>query len=272
MVRSKNAISLGVSAIIIIVLILVVGFGVYLNATFNASSTTYVIPITTRVSGTLQITSSTSSGSYVTTSNYQESLNSTSGLRLDLFVAYSNGSLGSMAIRVDEYNTLESVNNVSTAIHWKYSSDSMNPFNDCGANGPIGFAILQGYYDLSNYTSGKALLLYNTTYSVTCTSTFYPVRYYLFNPQSDVATAYSAYGVDSPLETNASVSLSFMAKGYWTGGQYLGTQASFHYLASGTYTVVGADEWGKVVIEHFIASGSGFTSTTTSKSLSQSTG
>ena len=40
MAKANKAISLGVSAIIAIVIILIVGFGVYLNATFNITSTT----------------------------------------------------------------------------------------------------------------------------------------------------------------------------------------------------------------------------------------
>ena len=139
-----------------------------------------------------------------------ETLNSTSGLRLDLFLALSDGSV---VINVDEYNTLDTSNNVSAANHWRYFPNALSPYNDCGASGPLGFAVFQGYYDSSNYTSGTALALYNTTYAMSCTATLYPTTSYVFNPQSDVATAYNAVGPVSPFETNASVSLSFTTYG-----------------------------------------------------------
>jgi hypothetical protein len=43
MAKAKSGVSLGVSALIVIVLILIVGFGLFLNATFNTTSTTTII-------------------------------------------------------------------------------------------------------------------------------------------------------------------------------------------------------------------------------------
>ena len=62
MAKANGAISLGISALIVIVLIIVVGFGVYLNATFNTTNTTYILTqccITTSV-GNSSTTSSSS--------------------------------------------------------------------------------------------------------------------------------------------------------------------------------------------------------------------
>jgi len=73
-------------------------------------------------------------------------------------------------------------------------------------------------------------------------------------------------GLVSPYDTNVSVSLSFTTEGYWTGGQYSGTPASFQEFPSGTYTVLAADEWGKVVLSYFTVAGTGTTFTTTSTS------
>ena len=72
---------------------------------------------------------------------------------------------------------------------------------------------------------------------VTCSSAIPFSHSYLFNPGGDIATAYNAMGLVSPFDTNASVSLSFTTEGYWTGGQYSGTPASFQVFPSGTYTV-----------------------------------
>lgn len=55
MTRAKSAISLGVSALIVIALIIVVGFGAYLNATLNTTNTSNVTtlsPVTTSISQT----------------------------------------------------------------------------------------------------------------------------------------------------------------------------------------------------------------------------
>ena len=202
----------------------------------------------------------------------QETLNSTSGLRLDLLVAPSNASKGEMLIRVDEYNTLDTSNNATAPNEWRYSQDLLNPYNDCGTSGPLGFAVFQGYYDMTNFTSGNALLLWNTTYVETCSSTIYPVTNYLFNPGGDIATAYNAMGLVYPFDTNASVSLSLTTEGYWTGGQYSGTPASFLVFPSGTYTIIAADEWGKVVLSYFTVAGTGTTLTTSTSSVENSTG
>jgi hypothetical protein len=251
--KANKAVSLGISALIVFVLILVVGFGVFLNSTFNTTQTSSITPATTTISSS-NSSSTATSATTISYSESQQNLNSTSGLRLDLLVAPSIGTAGTFVISVDEFNTLNTPNNASTTYQWKYSADSLSPYNDCGASGPLGFAIFQGYYDLSNYTNGRALPLYNTTYAVTCTSTILPATHYVFNPQSEIATAYNARGPVSPLETNTSVSLSFTTKGYFTGGQYLGTGASFHGFSPGTYTVLAADEWGKVVLVHFTIS------------------
>ena len=66
MAKAKSAISLGISALIVIVLILIVGFGLFLNATFNTSSTTN----TSNTIGTTSISSTTVSVQNVSLSDY----------------------------------------------------------------------------------------------------------------------------------------------------------------------------------------------------------
>lgn len=269
MAKATKAISLGISALIVIVLILVVGFGVFLNSTFNTTQTTSANP------GTIN-TSSNNSSSPATTattafySESQQSLNSTSGLRLDLVVAPSNGSLGSIVININEYNTLDQVNNVTIENNWNYSEQYLNPFDGCGLTEPLGLAIFQGYYDLANYTRASALTLYNTSVAISCTTTVnVPTSYYSIRAQSDQAAV--VYPSTNFVDLNTTLSLSFTTKGYWTGGIGSGSSAAFHVFPSGNYTVLAADEWGKVVLVHFVISGTGST-TASSQPQTTSTG
>jgi len=141
--------------------------------------------------------------------------------------------------------------NITVADLWKYPHDSLDSFYPCGFTSPIGLAILQGYYDANNFTRGKALTLYNTSLGYSCTSHLYPVAYYLFSPSSNSAQGFDSHG--NPLH-NQSMSIDFLASGYWTGGLFSNppSQAQFHPF-DGTYTVVAADEWGAVAISHFSA-------------------
>ncbi len=257
--KAKSAISLGVSAVIVIVLILVVGFGVFLSNDLNSTNT-----ITTAdYSGSSS--SSTESSQTATTTIFlpteqSSSSTSASGLSLDLFIAPSNGSLGEV-IEVNEINTLDSINNVSLADNWLYPQSSLDPYAPCSLTGAVGFAIFQGNYGLNNYTHASALALYNTSDVFSCTTATYQNAYYSFMPQSDQANlVYSQMVIPSATTT---LSLSFIAKGFWTGGSASGQTPTFHAF-QGNYTVLAADEWGKVVLIHFTASSAGISSGTTS--------
>ena len=139
--------------------------------------------------------------------------------------------------------------NITAADLWKYPHDSLNLFNPCVNSSPVGLAILEGYYDLNNFTLGKALTLYNTSIPYLCTS-IGPGAYYLFSPSSNSAQAFDSHGVPNG---NRSMTIDFPALGYWTGG--IGADspgpAQFHPF-KGVYTVVAADEWGAVAISHFV--------------------
>ncbi len=141
--------------------------------------------------------------------------------------------------------------NITVADLWKYPHDSLDSFYPCGFTSPIGLAILQGYYDPNNYTRGMALTLFNTSLPYSCTSVLYPVAYYLFSPSSNSAQGFDSHG--NPLH-NQSMSIDFLASGYWTGGLFSNppSPAQFHPF-EGMYTVVAADEWGAVAISHFSA-------------------
>ena len=170
--------------------------------------------------------------------------NSSDGLSLNLQVL--PGGNGTFTVTAYESNLLGSVNNVTEANQWKYPADLLNPANNCApTNDPVGFAIFQGYYGMSNYTSGKALPLYNTSVEFSCTENIYPNEY-LFQPLSDSISVYN----HGQFETNGTASLSLLTDGYWTGGTGTPTAASFNEFR-GVYTVLAADEWGNILLLHF---------------------
>jgi len=170
--------------------------------------------------------------------------NSSDGLSLNLQVL--PGGNGTFTVTAYESNLLGSVNNVTEANQWKYPADLLNPANNCApTNDPVGFAIFQGYYGMSNYTSGNALPLYNTNVEFHCTENIY-ANEYVFQPMSESISVYN----HGQFETNGTASVSLLIGGYWTGGAGTPTAASFNEFRD-VYTVLAADEWGNVLLLHF---------------------
>lgn len=174
--------------------------------------------------------------------------NSSDGLRLSLEL--QPGGNGTFTVKVDESNIIGSVNNVTGANEWRYPVDLLDPFNNCApGNSPVGFAIFQGYYGMNNYTSGKALPLYNTSTEFSCTENLFPNEF-LFQPVSDNVSVY----VGHQFQYNSTASISLFTSGYWYGGAGTSTAATFKTFYPGTYTVLGADEWGNVLLTTFSVS------------------
>lgn len=247
--KTRNALSLGVASLVIIVIILIVGFGLYLETALNSSTTTSNHTSATPPSSSTNTVffkgNTRTTVTYPPTSTY--STFPASGLRLQLSISPSNYSVRLLVFNAEEYNKLNSVNNVSLAKDWKYSQFKLNPYNPCGLSGPVGFAVFQGYYDQTNYTRAKTLPLYNDTVTFACTTTIGEHgSFYSIEPNSDQATFFSSGSTQYP----TTLSSSFTTKGYWNNG-------SFHNFSPGPYTVLGADEWGKIVIVHIVVSSNG---------------
>jgi len=222
-------------SVIAIVVSVSIGFGIY-----------YVTPS----SSTSTITSTIScSGKSLAFSNNLSS----SGFRLDLFVAPCIGTAGLLEVNADEYNTLNLLNNISVANNWQFPPTSLNTYNPC-VTGAVGVAIFSGYYDLSNFTKALSLPLSNNTKGFNCT-TLPHNGYYMFNPQSSQAVIITSRNyIITPSLTN----LHYEMKGYWSSP----SNPTFTNFPLGNYTVLAADEWGQVVLVHFKVSSSGFSSGT----------
>src|SRR5438552_1092302 len=106
---------------------------------------------------------STSSGiGTISSTQMSASLGSTQdtsqGLKLGLHISVN--AAGALSISINETNLLNRVNNVTTANKWPYPNTGSEP---CGnwAQFPIEYAVLQGHYGTSNYTSASALTVYD---------------------------------------------------------------------------------------------------------------
>jgi hypothetical protein len=167
-----------------------------------------------------------------------------SGLTLGLRI--SANAAGVLSISSNVTNLLNKVNNVTTANHWPYPNPDSLACGDYDQF-PIQFAVFQGYYDASNFSSASDLTLYNTAYLYPCPTVSAPAPYLLFAPLSDNVSRFDS----SPQEGSYSVSTTDTVSGYWTGSQ---STAVFHHFSAGTYTALAEDEWGDAALSHFTVS------------------
>ena len=208
----------------------------------STNTSTSTLTQTTTVTSTTWLTT-TSLLTSVLLGNTALVLNSTDGLGLSLQVEPSLN--GNYTITVRESNLLNSVNNVTEADEWKYTQDSLSPCGPDLSTNPVEFAVVQGHYGQNNYTSSKALPFYNTGVDYLCggTEILGGPPAYAFQPLSDAFSFPS--GSAQPSYGAASVTIT--TSGYWTGGQN-GVAAVSIPFPPGAYTVIGADEWGDVVL------------------------
>ena len=241
--RSRRALgTASVAAVIVVVAIvgvasiLVIGTGVGVS---QASGTS-------RVSSTSMVssTSATSTGASTSTSVASPA----SGLELTLGLNGTSISTGEeITATAADVNTMTTADNVSAAKEWPIGNLAVGP---CGPlNTPVGIAVLRGYYDAANVTSGKALQIYNPgTYA--CPAILAGIDGFLFQPLSDNATVYGSCGSAACFDETVSATVS--VTGYWTGGP-----STFTSFPSGVYTAVAGDEWGGLAILHFTVAAGG---------------
>jgi len=195
-------------------------------------------------------------------------LNSSLGLRLSLDL--STNSTGTVIVAVDERNTVGQLNNVTARHLWPVNNAAANLFlwtqNGCGPPLlPVGYEVLQGNYGRNNFTQGIPLALEAQMNSYCGPQSL--TNYYAFDPLSDrVSNIYN-----NPVNSTGTWS------GFWIGDVGNGPEEVsgspcpglpspssdssykcplvFNQFALGTYTVVAGDEWGQVVILHFVVQG-----------------
>jgi len=185
-------------------------------------------------------------------------INSSSGLRLDLQLSNTTEGIN---VTVGVYNTLNTVNNVTSASDWAIYSNSLNDICD---NQVAAFAVYQGNYEVGNFTAGFPLAIDNVHGASIC-PVLSPSVVYSFNPDSGVTSAPAGAFALGPFSEN--VTLTYDISGYSTCGvgtlSFRPSNASgvwvcpqdnaykFNPFPPGTYTVVALDQWGDVAVSHF---------------------
>jgi hypothetical protein len=206
-------------------------------------------------------TTSTVSQSSTTVQTGASYVNSPQNLQLRLSVNASTtgGSHGNVtvSIRVDEYNTLATANNVSKSTGWGLGGLSLGT---CGTEiYPFGVALYSGTYTVGNVSQAQPLHIYPF---VPCPMLIRLVTGYLFQPTSDLAVVLP--GGQNATATPMSANVTATSE-YGVGGNLSSSPSP---LGPGTYTVAAGDEWGSVVVTRFtIGAPTGSSSTSTAVPL-----
>ncbi len=176
--------------------------------------------------------------------------NSANDLQLQLYLNSSSSASGfAVSVTADDYNTLDTTNNVTAAIDWLVALGYLDgaPCGDDTPGPTIGFAIAEGHYTSSNITATKFLDLVNpgVTYNCPLYLGYGNAAGFLFLPMSDSA---DSYGCDQQQCMSGSASTGVTVTGYWNQG------GAFMSFPRGTYTVLGEDEWGNSALAYFTIS------------------
>jgi hypothetical protein len=250
--------------VVAIVLALSIGIGIY-----------YLQP---QLGGTRTSTSNTttSNPNYPTTA---QTANSTLGLELNLSlnstVIDTSSSSHAISVIISVYNTLPHVNNLSASHEWPIENLSAG---SCNYELPLGIAVFNGYYTTANISSQSASSLFLFP-ALPCPFEPSPASY-AFQPNSYYATI-----VGKPMVTSTSpytnttttretlvqqlMSDNIPLSGYcctqipMNGGFTSGSVP----FAAGNYTLVAGDEWGQIVLLHFVVANS-ITTTSSTNSVS----
>jgi len=133
-------------------------------------------------------------------------------------------------------NGTSSIENVTAQDSWAVSQ-SLLWGSECTPGWPIGVGVMHGYFDQYNYTSGVLLPLKQP--ALYCPSPLGVPRSFLVEADgSEAITSLNGSLVRWNLETTL-----VLEKTSFVQTQQIG----------GTFTVIGADEWGDVAILYFVA-------------------
>ena len=224
--RRRAGLSLGASAVVAIALISIIGFGVYETANLGAQWSTAIV---SQTSTSISYTTESSEEQYTTSieSNSPisvETTNSSLGLKLVLSVN-STMILSEDAINmtVTIVNLLPSSNNLTTENDWPIQRLISGP---CDFGTPAGFAVFRGYYEMNNLSSAGSAL---------------PIWAEILCPAESPPTIFEN-GTLLPR-------LSYSSQIY--AANNTGFYNSLNSSLPATYTLVGGDEWGQIVLLHF---------------------
>jgi hypothetical protein len=148
-------------------------------------------------------------------------------------------------VTAGEWNTLTTSNEVAADKSWPVGRLAMGP---CGTlNYPMGIAFYSGYCTESDISSAKPLRLYDPKAVYHCPAVLSSISSYVFQPSSDTADVYGSCEPEPCLD-DIKVGGTLTYTGFWTDEQ----ESTFINFTSGTYTVACGDEWGTLIILHFL--------------------
>ena len=204
----------------------------------------------TQATTTLQGDTISNLGSYPTSN---ETTNSALGLELIASTNTSSIQRGqAIVVSVSLVNSLSRTNNISGASDW--TLNALDNTSDYLSQGficftPANFVVFQGYYDSANVSSAKSpLQLRSAPVTVSsCHNTNFSV--YMFQPLSSTAnvTLTNPPNYDNTINMQAS---SLIQQYCTSSGSSEGI--CFTGFSPGTYTIAAGDEWGALVLLHFL--------------------
>jgi hypothetical protein len=203
-------------------------------------------PIASSAAQTVSNTSSPRTASEINR-NGLEFMMSLSASSLD-----KNGSLTVSLNLVNTHDVNNTVDGYPTATNWRLTNQSEDGPINCAQNDPFRTELLQGYYDINNYTKGTPIDF--TVWSLSgpneCLGfvtglngsspplfTFYSQNSYNFGPMTDRAqwVANGLQGADQPA----------------TMGEEVHIEPHLFTNSTGVFTVLSGDEWGDLQVLHF---------------------
>ena len=169
------------------------------------------------------------------------------GLKMYLNITPSRtAQLEYMTINISIINPTAHTVTIDAAQDWPINGTALGP---CGTGGlPMGIAVYDGYYTGSNITAAGTPLAVFEPGVYACISVY--VRSFVFSPYGASSTQRS--GTNGSFHVGSySLSYHFVLSGFWVGQGNSSSPAVLEPFQPGPYTVVGANEWGQLVLLHF---------------------
>ncbi|MGC8557426.1 MAG: hypothetical protein ACP5NC_00320 [Nitrososphaeria archaeon] len=176
---------------------------------------------------------------------------------MELMLSINSSSMmqgGSITVNVSLINTLHIINHVSAEHYWSIDDVSLGACDNI--NYPMGIAVFNGYYTSANISDVRnPLTIFRPT---VCPMFIVYIREYQFYPYGSAASIKGPSMINGTYYVNSyMISREFTLSGYYAqqqepaNGSNISSHLILNQFSPGTYTIVGADEWGGFVILHF---------------------